>query len=41
MKLLSKKAATTKTPFAVINKQELKEVKGGAILIVTIENLES
>jgi len=33
MKLLSKKSAPKKSPFTAINKQELKEVKGGRLTI--------
>jgi len=31
MKLSSKKSAPKKSPFVTINKQELKEVKGGKL----------
>jgi len=31
MKLLSKKSAPKKSPFTAINKQELKQVKGGLV----------
>jgi len=34
MKLSSKKAAPKKSPFTAINKQELKEVKGGFIIFI-------
>jgi len=33
MKLLSKKSAPKKNLFAAINKHELKEVKGGKIIV--------
>jgi len=37
MKLSSRKSAPKKSPFKAINKQELKEVKGG-IVVITIDD---
>ncbi len=34
MKLASKKSVPKKSPFTAINRQELKQVKGGVIVIV-------